>query len=121
MVNVVTSTELTEMRSLALELGKKFGSGTAPETNKSRVAFAMADAMLRDLENAPGDGDWRLAYDMARAYSKSLNDTFTRSIVHTKITYFIYLFNSQICWIITTLQQAARQKFWRKPISALSV
>ena len=80
-VNVVTSTELTEMRSLALELGKKFGSGTAPETNKSRVAFAMADAMLRDLEYAPGDGDWRLAYDMARAYSRSLNDTFTRSIV----------------------------------------
>ncbi len=78
-VNVVTSKELTEMRSIALDLGKKFSANK--ETNKARVAFAMADAMLQDLENAPGNGDWRLAYDMARAYSRSLNDTFTRSIV----------------------------------------
>ena len=61
-VNVVTSKELTEMRSLALDLGKKFSANK--ETNKARVAFAMADAMLQDLARSR---KWRLAfgYDMA--------------------------------------------------------
>lgn len=77
-VNVVTSKELTDMRSLALDLGKKFEA--QGEFNKARVAFSMADSFFKDLENAPGDGDWRVAYDMARAYSRSLNDVFTRSV-----------------------------------------
>jgi len=79
---VVTSRELTDMRSLALDLGKKFEA--QGEYNKARVAFGMADSFLRDLEGAEGTAlrpdAWRVAYDMARAYSRALNDTFTRSI-----------------------------------------
>jgi hypothetical protein len=81
-VNVVTSRELTDMRSLALDLGKKFEAGG--EFNKARVAFAMADSFLSDLQNAEGTAlrpdAWQAAYDLARSYSRALNDTFTRSI-----------------------------------------
>ena len=70
------------MRSLALDLGKKFEA--QGEFNKARVAFGMADSFLRDLEGFGGTelrpDQYRVAYDLARAYSRALNDTFTRSI-----------------------------------------
>jgi hypothetical protein len=74
----LTTRELTDMRSMALELGRELNA--AGSDNKARIAYAMADAMLEDLQNARAEGDdWRIAYDMARAYSRSLNDTFTRA------------------------------------------
>ena len=74
----LTTRELTDMRSMALDLGRRFEA--SGERNNARVAYSMADAMLDDLQNARAEGDdWRIAYDMARAYSRSLNDTFTRA------------------------------------------
>jgi hypothetical protein len=36
--------------------------------------------LLDDLENARPEGDdWRIAYDMARSYSRAFNDTYTRT------------------------------------------
>jgi len=77
-LGTLTTRELTDMRSMALDLGRRFEA--SGERNNARVAYAMADAMLDDLQNARAEGDdWRVAYDMARAYSRSLNDTFTRA------------------------------------------
>ena len=74
----VTTTELAEMRGLMLDYGRTLSA--SGQRNKARVAFDMADALLSDLNNAPDvDADWRLAYDMARSYSKALNDTYTRA------------------------------------------
>ena len=76
----LTSNDLTRMRSLALEYGRTAMANG--QENRARMAFDMADAMLSDLSNvpaAPGQDNYRVAYDMARAYSRALNDTFTRS------------------------------------------
>ncbi len=77
-LGTLTTRELTDMRSMALDLGRQFEA--SGQRNNARVAYSMADAMLDDLQNARAEGDdWRVAYDMARAYSRSLNDTFTRA------------------------------------------
>ena len=76
----LTSNDLTKMRSLALEYGRTAMANG--QENRARMAFDMADAMLSDLSNVPagpGQDNYRVAYDMARAYSRALNDTFTRS------------------------------------------
>lgn len=75
----LTTKELVEMRSVALKLGKSLDAAGKPG---ARMAYGMADALLDDalsIPAGPGQGNWRVAYDMARAYSKALNDTFTRS------------------------------------------
>lgn len=72
----VTTKELAEMRSLVLDYARQL----TDQPNKARIAYDMADALLSDLNNAPDvDADWRTAYDMARSYSKALNDTYTRA------------------------------------------
>ena len=74
----VTTKELAEMRSILLDVGKSLSA--AEQKKAARVAFNMADALLADLNNAPDvDGSWRTAYDMARSYSRALNDTYTRA------------------------------------------
>jgi hypothetical protein len=73
---VLTTEELVEMRSLALRRGRALNA--VGKTNEARVAFDMADAMLLDLENALGDSP-DTSYSIARSYSRSLNDTFTRA------------------------------------------
>lgn len=76
----LTSNDLTYMRSLALEYGRAAMAGG--QENRARMAFELADAMYNDLANVPaktGQDNYRMAYDMARAYSRSLNDTFTRA------------------------------------------
>ena len=81
-LGTLTTRELTDMRSMALDLGRQFEA--SGQRNNARVAYSMADAMLDDLQNARAEGDdWRVAYDMARAYSRSLNDTFTRAFAGT--------------------------------------
>jgi hypothetical protein len=77
-LGTLTTRELTDIRSMALNLGRQFEANG--DRNNARVAYSMSDALLDDLQNARGEGDdWRIAYDMARAYSRSLNDTFTRA------------------------------------------
>ena len=71
----LTVKEAQEMRSLALSLGRQYQA--SGDLNNARIAFGFADGLLDDLNSLP-DGS-NMAYDMARAYSKSLNDTFTRA------------------------------------------
>ena len=76
----LTTKELSDMRSLALGLGKKLSA--AGDSQSARIAFETADALLEDLQSVAelGGGEaFQFAYNTARAYSKALNDTFTRS------------------------------------------
>jgi hypothetical protein len=70
----LTLTELVEMRSRALSLGRE--ARARGESDVAHVAFKMADAMLEDLNSAVGED---AAYTVARNYSRALNDTFTRA------------------------------------------
>ncbi len=74
-LKALTVTEIRDMRSLALSKGKALmASG---ESNKARIAYGFAEALLDDLNGAP-EG-LNVAFDTARAYSKALNDTYTRA------------------------------------------
>ena len=76
----LTSNDLAKTRSLALSNGRALVS--QGKMTEAGLAFKMADAMLKDLENFPqsaGQDTWRVAYDMARAYSRGLNNTYTRA------------------------------------------
>jgi len=72
----LTATEIYDMYSIALSKGKTFAA--AGEDNLSRLSYGFAKALMRDLDNFDtGDA----AYNTARAYSRALNDAFTRSFV----------------------------------------
>ena len=71
----VTAIELIDMRSEALSLGKTLQS--IGDQSGSNAAFAFASALLRDLESFPEGTN--LQYDIARGFSKALNDTYTRA------------------------------------------
>ena len=81
----LTTKELSEMRSAALQSGRELAA--QGKSNNARIAFEMADALLDDLDSlgskgAQGDlflDEFTMAYDTARAYSRALNDTFTRA------------------------------------------
>ena len=62
------------MYSLALAKGRESDARGKP--NSSRLAYGFAQALMRDLNNfETGDA----SYNIARAYTKALNDSFTRS------------------------------------------
>jgi hypothetical protein len=71
----VSARELIDMRSKALSLGTTLQS--QGDKDGASAAFAFASALLRDLESFPEGSN--LEYDIARGYSKALNDTFTRT------------------------------------------
>ena len=71
----LTVTEIRDMRSLALEKGRELKAAGKP--NASRIAFGFAEALLDDLNSAPEGVN--VAFDNARAFSKSLNDVYTRA------------------------------------------
>jgi len=73
----LTSTELVEMRSTALNLARKLSADGL--YNEARIASDFATAALQDLENI-ADDSLSAAYQGARAYSRSLNDVFTRGL-----------------------------------------
>lgn len=73
----LTSTELVEMRSTALNLARKLSADGL--YNEARIASDFASAALQDLENI-ADDSLSAAYQGARAYSRSLNDVFTRGL-----------------------------------------
>ena len=71
----ITVQELEEIRSSALSLGRELQA--AGDLNGARVAFGLGEAILTDMNNF--DVATTSAYHTARAYSKALNDTFTRA------------------------------------------
>ncbi len=79
----LTTKELTELRGIALNYARQFASGENPDYNSARIANEMASAMLDDLGGASlgssAAENYRFQYDTARAYSRSLNNTFTRA------------------------------------------
>ena len=70
----LTSGELMILRSRALELARE--AQAKSEFGNARMYGEVAESVLEDL-NVLNAGDE--AYDMARAFSKELNDTFTRT------------------------------------------
>ena len=72
----LTVTEVTEMRQVALNLARQLTA--TGDYNAARIASNFADGLLDDLNFSIPEGE-NVAYDMARAYSRSLNDTFTRA------------------------------------------
>tara|TARA_R110002124_G_scaffold195798_4_gene362854 strand:- start:992 stop:4849 length:3858 start_codon:yes stop_codon:yes gene_type:complete len=85
----LTTKELTDLRSMALNQVRNFSSGVGADAAKAHVASQMQQALLEDLlgvdaARAQGDlfdrsDDFVLKFNAARAYSKSLNDVFTRA------------------------------------------
>ncbi len=70
----VTSTDLVQFRSKMLSMSRE--ASDAGRYNEARITGALADSALDDLDLAfAGDQ----AYDMARTFSRELNETFTRS------------------------------------------
>ena len=71
----LTVQEIVDMRSTALNLGRTLASNG--NADGSRVAYGFAEALLQDLNSIP-EGQ-NPAYQTARAYSRALNDAFTRT------------------------------------------
>ena len=70
----ITATEIYDMYGLALAKGRE--AEAKGKTNSARLARGFAQALMQDLENFDtGDS----AYNTARAYTKALNNAFTRS------------------------------------------
>ena len=67
--------EMEEIRSSALNLGRELQA--TGDLNGARIAFGLAESMLDDMNNF--DVATTAAYHTARAYSKALNNTFTRA------------------------------------------
>lgn len=74
-MGTLTVDEVQDMRSTALNIGRQ--ALAAGDLQTARMAHAFADDLLADLESFPEGAS--AAYDMARSYSRSLNDTFTRA------------------------------------------
>lgn len=72
----LTVNEIKEMRTLALGLSRQLSA--SQDFNAARVASNFANGLLDDLNNSIPTGE-NSAYDIARAYSRSLNDVFTRA------------------------------------------
>jgi hypothetical protein len=72
---LITVKEATAMRAEALNLARQLTA--TGDLNAARVASRFADGLLDDLNSIPEGAN--AAYDIARAYSRSLNDTFTRA------------------------------------------
>jgi hypothetical protein len=72
---LLTVTEATEMRTEALNLARQLTA--TGDLNAARVAYRFADGLLDDLNSVPEGTN--AAYDIARAYSRSFNDIFTRA------------------------------------------
>tara|TARA_R100001463_G_scaffold2919_2_gene12127 strand:+ start:6692 stop:10612 length:3921 start_codon:yes stop_codon:yes gene_type:complete len=72
----LTATEIYDMYSIALSKGKELNA--QGKTNSARLAYGFAQALMRDLDNFDTAN---VEYNMARSYTRALNDAFTRSFV----------------------------------------
>ena len=66
--------EVYEMYSTALNAARMLSTGG--NENASRLAYGFARSLLDDLDASPSND---VAYNTARAYSRALNDAFTRT------------------------------------------
>ena len=73
-VEAITSGDLLRFRSRVLEMQRQARSGQTPDFGLARRLGQMADGVLDDLADIPGT-------DKARAFSRSLNNVFTRGEV----------------------------------------
>ena len=73
-VEVVTSGDLLRFRSRVLEMQRQARGGSSPDFGLARRLGTIADGALDDLSDIPGT-------DEARAFSRSLNNIFTRGEV----------------------------------------
>jgi hypothetical protein len=71
----ISVNEMEEIRSSALNLGRELQA--TGDLNGARIAFGLAESMLDDMNNF--DVATTAAYHTARAYSRALNNTFTRA------------------------------------------
>jgi len=72
----LTLQELQSARSSALARGRKLAA--SGDVDEARIVFEFADALLEDM-NSISATEAGAAYNIARSYSRALNDTFTRS------------------------------------------
>ena len=70
----LTATEIYDMYSTALSKGK--AADAKGNDNAARIAYGFARSLMRDLENFDSND---AAYNIARSYTKALNDAYTRS------------------------------------------
>jgi hypothetical protein len=70
----LTAQEIYDMYSTALAKGKV--ADAKGNNNSARLAYGFARALMRDLDNFDSTD---AAYNTAKAYTKALNDAFTRS------------------------------------------
>jgi hypothetical protein len=73
---ILSSQELTDMRSIALSAVRQLRAES--KFDEARIAGKYADILLEQLNQLP-DESFTVPYREARAYSKALNDTFTRA------------------------------------------
>lgn len=71
----LTLTEVQDMRQKALSLGRSLT--TSGNLHEAHIAYAFAEGLLNDLNGLDDYAD--ASYQAARAYSRALNDTFTRT------------------------------------------
>ena len=74
-LGAVSAKEIFQMRSTALNIARKLDAGG--DENGARIAYGFAGSLLDDLKSFPQGVNF--AYDTARAYSKALNDAYTRT------------------------------------------
>jgi len=77
---VLTSTELVEMRGGALSAARSAMQNG--DIDAARMAYRFARTLYNELDTGLAKAD-NAAYNMARAYSRALNDVFTRSFANT--------------------------------------
>jgi hypothetical protein len=77
---VLTSTELVEMRGSALSAARSAMQNG--DIDAARMAYRFARTLYNELDTGLAKAD-NAAYNMARAYSRALNDVFTRSFANT--------------------------------------
>jgi len=73
---ILTSEELVQMRTLALNGVRQLRAES--KFDEARIAGRYADILLAQLDEFP-DESFTVPYREARAFSRSLNDTFTRA------------------------------------------
>lgn len=73
---ILGSQELTDMRSIALSAVRQLRAES--KFDEARIAGRYADVLLEQLNQLP-DESFTVPYREARAYSRALNDTFTRA------------------------------------------
>lgn len=73
----ITANEIFDMYSTSINIGKKLNA--QGDSNGANIAFGFARSLMDDLDAADTDD---AAYNTARAYSRALNDAFTRTFAN---------------------------------------